>query len=287
MQLPRFVLAGVPKAGTTSLYHYLAAQPGVHVSAMKEINFLSYPGAEVARERYPWLKFPITTLDEYAALFADADGRVPIDFSASCFRSEVAVARIREFVPDAGVLLLLRDPVERTWSAYQHQVRKGYERRSPDQVLVRGERIVDLGFYADRVAEFRGEFGADRVAVWLLDDLRRDPAGTLREILTHVGAQPTEPLAVDRVHNPGTAPRSRIVHRLVPDYAQRRKIRARVPDPLLRPLEWAWRSNQRPADPLPPDLESRLRTLYADDIRRLAGLLDRDLDSWLGRLPAR
>ena len=160
MPRPRFVLAGVPKAGTTSLYRYLHAQPGVYVSDVKEINFLSYPGATLAKERYPWLHFPVTTVDAYDALFADAGNRVPIDVSPSCFRSEVSIARMQEFLHEPGILLLLRDPVERAWSAYQDQVRKGYEHRPPERALVPGERMVELGFYAERVGAFQRAFGA-------------------------------------------------------------------------------------------------------------------------------
>ena len=280
MPRPRFVLAGVPKAGTTSLYRYLHAQPGVYVSDVKEINFLSYPGATLAKERYPWLHFPVTTVDAYDALFADAGNRVPIDVSPSCFRSEVSIARMQQFLHEPGILLLLRDPVERAWSAYQDQVRKGYEHRPPDTALVPGERMVELGFYAERVGAFQRAFGADRVGVWLLDDLRADATATVRDICSFVGATEFHALDLSTVHNKGTRPRNGFVHRLVPSYATRRRIRAQVPNALLRPAEWAWRRNQVPSEPIPAALAARLRTLYADDVARLESLIDRDLQAW-------
>ncbi|HVT77480.1 MAG TPA: sulfotransferase [Acidimicrobiales bacterium] len=282
MTRPRFVVAGVPKAGTTSLYHYLAAQEGVYVSDLKEINFLSYPGADVARERYPWLEFPVTTIEAYEALFAPSGDRVPIDFSPSCFRSHVAVDRMREFVPDAGVLLVLRDPVSRAWSAYQNRVRKGYERRAPDDALVPGERAVDMGFYAGRVEELQRAFGRDRVGVWLFDDLSNDAEATVRSILHHVGATGAEDARVeDRKHNVAHVPRSRALHRLFPDHARRRAVLARVPRAALRPLEWIYNANQRAGDRIPDATAARLRALYAGDVRRLEILLQRDLTDWL------
>ncbi|HVV37155.1 MAG TPA: sulfotransferase [Acidimicrobiales bacterium] len=282
MTLPRFVVAGVPKAGTTSLYHYLAAQSGVYVSDVKEINFLSYPGAEEALQRYPWLRFPVTSVEQYEALFAPAADRVPIDFSPSCFRSHVAVDRIRQFVPAAGILLVLRDPVGRAWSAYQHRIRKGYERRGPEDALVAGDRVVDMGFYADRVEELRRAFGAERVGVWLFDDLSADPVATVGSILRHVGATPAEPAKIDgRAHNAARLPRSQFLHRLFPDHARRRAILERVPRGALRPLEWVWRANQRAGDAIPEATEARLRALYAEDVARLQAILQRDLTGWL------
>lgn len=82
--------------------HYVRQQPEVAVSAIKEVNFLSYPGEAKAREQ-PWLRFPVTSLDEYRALFPE--GRVGVDFSASCFQSPVAIDRIHRFLPDAQLLI--------------------------------------------------------------------------------------------------------------------------------------------------------------------------------------
>jgi hypothetical protein len=282
MSLPRFVVAGVPKAGTTSLYHYLRAQPGVYVSDVKEINFLSYPGPADAKQEYPWLQFPVTTLDEYADLFAASGERVPVDFSITCFRSRVAVDRIKRFIPDAGLLIVLRDPVSRAWSAYQDRVRKGYERRAPDDALVRGERSVEMGFYSERLAQLRDEFGAARVAVWLFDDLRGDTVGTVREILQHIGASPSQPVLDElRVHNKASLPRSRILHRSFPDHARRRAILRVVPRRALLPIEFLWRANQRPGEAIPQETDARLRNLYADDVVILQEILQRDLSAWL------
>jgi hypothetical protein len=282
MTMPRFVVAGVPKAGTTSLYQYLRQQPGVCVSDMKEINFLSFPGAREARERYPWLHFPVTTRDEYAALFANSGDRVGVDFSPSCFRSHVAADRIREFLPDAGLLIILRDPVARAWSAYQNRIRKGYERRRPEEALVPGERLVDMGFYNDRIVELRNTFGVQRVRVWLFDELTADPSATVGSVLRHIGAVPAEATLVDtRAHNAAHVPRSVLVHRLFPDHARRRTIVRHVPRPALKPLELLWRANQRGGGAIPQATAARLRALYADDVARLQETLQRDLSEWL------
>jgi hypothetical protein len=80
----------------------------VAVSAIKEVNFLSYPGEAKARER-PWLRFPVTSLDEVPGL-GSREGRVGVDFSASCFQSPVAIDRIHRFLPDAQLLILCVTP---------------------------------------------------------------------------------------------------------------------------------------------------------------------------------
>jgi len=278
--LPKFVLVGVPRSGTTSLYRYLGQHPQICLSKMKEINFLSYPGEEVARTSYPWLRFSVRSLAEYERLFEGAGERVPVDFSASCFRSHVAIERIRRFLPDARCFVVLRDPVARAWSAYLNRLAKGYESRSPAEALVPGELAVDNGFYYERLQAFRDAFGAERVRVWLFDDLRARPQEILGEVFEYMGVDRAVSIDTTEVFNRSGAPRSKAVQWLLPSYQRRRRLGEALPKPVLDALQRLGHLNRGAAPALPPEVEGRLRDLYADDVRRLAGLLDRDLGAW-------
>ena len=281
MTLPRFVVCGVPRCGTTSLYRYLEQHPQVDVGRLKESNFLSWPGAEVARRDMPWVKFPVTSFDGYQALFGAVAGRVGVDVSPSCFHSPASIERIRRFVPDAGLLLVLRDPVTRAYSAYLNRLRKGYETRHPEEVLVPGDRAVDNGFYAARLEAFLDAFGAGRLRVWLFDDLSRRPGPTMVEILEHLGVDPSVPLDLATAHNQSTVHRSSRLQRLVPRPDHRWRMARKVPRPLWRAASRAWALTQTAPPPLPAAVERRLRELYADDVRRVGELMGRDLQAWL------
>lgn len=279
MSRPDFVLVGVPKAGTTSLHRYLSAHPQINVTNRAEINFLSFPGAAAAAEHHPTMTFAVRTDDDYRALWAAEPGTVGIDFSASCFRSAVAIDRIRQFAADATLILLLRDPAERAFSAYLQRRRKGYERRSPEQALVAGEPPVDMGLYAGRVAEFQHTFGPDRVLVWLTDDLRDDPDGTLRSMLRAFGVDDRVDLVTSGVDNAGYGVRAPLT-RLGPALRAGRRLAAALPAPLAHAARTGWRAVQPGAPPVPPTVDRRLRALYADDIVRLESLIGRDLSAW-------
>lgn len=281
MILPQFVLVGVPRSGTTSLYQYLRQHPGLEVSERKEINFLAFPGDDVARRDYPWLRFEVRTLAEYEALFESAGERVGVDFSASCFRSPVAIDRIGQFVPDARLFVLLRDPVSRAWSAYLNRVRKGYEARPPQDALVPGERAVDNGFYSERLTAFREAFGPDRVRVWLFDDLAARPQATVSEVFDYLGVDPSVTVDVAAVYNKASVPRGGVVQRLLPSHDRRQRLAAVLPAPARHVVRRVWRRSQAPAPQLPPEVAARLRRGYADDVRRLQDLVDRDLGAWL------
>jgi len=281
MTLPACVLVGVPRSGTTSLYRYLGQHPQVSLSEIKEINFLSYPGDEVARRDYPWLRFPVKTPEAYERLFAAGPGEVGVDFSASCFRSRVAIERIRRYVPDARLFVLLRDPVARAWSAHLNRLDKRYESRPPGQALVPGEPAVDNGFYAERLEAFRTAFGAERVRVWLFDDLVDRPHRTVREVFEYLGVDPTAPVDLTAVHNRSGVPRSAALHRVLPGHQRRRQLAAVLPPPVRRAAQRVRQLNQAPPPELPPEVAARLRALYRDDVCRLEEILGRDLQSWL------
>jgi Sulfotransferase family len=281
MTLPRFVVCGVPRCGTTSLYRYLEQHPQVDVGRLKESNFLSWPGPEVAGRAMPWVKFPVTSFEEYQRLFRGPAGAVPVDVSPSCFHSPASIERIRTFVPDAGLLVLLRDPVARAYSAYLNRLRKRYETRAPEEVLVPGDRAVDNGFYAGRLEAFLDAFGRERLRVWLFDDLSRQPGPTMAEILGHLGVDPTVPLDLGTAHNRSTVHRTPRLQRLVPRPDHGWRLARKVPRPLWRAASRVWDLTQTAPPPLPEAVERRLRELYADDVRRVGELIGRDLGAWL------
>jgi hypothetical protein len=278
--LPKFVLVGVPRAGTTSLYQYLGQHPQICLSEIKEVNFLSYPGEDVARRDFPRMRFPVRSLEEYGRLFAGAGSRVPVDFSASCFRSPVAIGRIRQFLPHGRFFVVLRDPVARAYSAYLNRVAKGYENRSPTEALMPGEVAVDNGFYSDRIEAFRGAFGVDRLRVWLFDDLVMRPEATLKEVFEYFGVDPSVAVDTTAVHNRGGVARSPALDRLLPSYSRRRQLKDALPGPFRTAAAVLGRLNRASAPGLPEEVERRLRDLYADEIHRLEGLIGRDLGAW-------
>jgi hypothetical protein len=137
--LPDFVIIGAQKAGTSSLYHYLTAHPDVAPAARKEVHYFDWAykrGTNWYRSNFP--------LSIYQTGFQAFKGRRLVVGEASpyyLFHPHVP-GRLKALLPDAKLIVLLRDPVERTLSAYQHQVRKGREPLSLVEALDReGERI--------------------------------------------------------------------------------------------------------------------------------------------------
>src|SRR5690606_16854197 len=143
MTLPTFIIAGAQKAGTTSLYSMLAQHPDVFMSEPKEPGFfvrgfddperwqtLKRPGMGGIPESLASVRQGIFTKEEYSALFgSDAAQRARHRGEASTpyLPSPHAARRIAETCPDIRIILSLRDPVMRAYSAWGYNYARGTE----------------------------------------------------------------------------------------------------------------------------------------------------------------
>lgn len=106
--LPNLIIAGVSKAGTTSMFHYLGQHPDVGTADVKELRYFT-------PLRYG---LPVEGLEDYAAHFASCAGdRYALEATPGYFYGGAALARgMNQVLPDVRVVVSLRQPVERCWS---------------------------------------------------------------------------------------------------------------------------------------------------------------------------
>lgn len=183
MPLPTFLVIGAMKAGTTSLYEYLRAHPSVFMPSEKEPEFFSEP------ER--WSK----GLAWYSSLFAPGS-RHPVRGEASTGytrhpRFPETPARIASTLPDAKLVYLVRDPIERMVSHYRHSVLLGREKRSVDDALLGGGGYLDTSRYGLQLHRYLEHFPTSQILVVFSEDLRERRLPTLQRIITFLAADPS------------------------------------------------------------------------------------------------
>ena len=172
---PNLFIVGVAKGGTTSLWRYLNSHPDIYMSPFKEPHFFmgSFP-PELA-----------LTEAEYLGLFAGATHETWLgEASTRYMLDEASPELIKRTVPEARILISLRDPAERAYSDYWSYVKFGLESR-PFEAVVAEELdepdidadpyklLVYPGFYATHVERYLSVFG-DKVHIGFLEDLRSD-----------------------------------------------------------------------------------------------------------------
>lgn len=281
---PNFYVVGGQKCGTTSLWAYLKQHRDVFLPDVKEPHFF----ADVKRLRPSKAsRFP-NDLESYQTLYRRGHGYPAIgDASPSYLSDEDAPQLIHEVAPDARIIILLRDPVDRAFSHYLMPVMRTVETlpflEAVRQDYVRPEKgwgvskmYVDLGLYYTPVRRYLETFGRDHVLIILFDDLQKRPQQVLEEVARHLGIDPEGFCGanVSEVHNPHKEVRFQRAYRFATFLLDSDK-RQRLPGPVRK-----WLSSSpllykggKPARSL--EASKFLQEIYEPDIRQLEKFLGR------------
>jgi hypothetical protein len=292
---PTFLLIGAGKAGTTALFHALAGHPDVFTSPVKEpAHFLTLSPVASAETR----RNHVSGWEEYLALF---DGAQPNqargEATVGYLHAAGVPTRVRQRLPDVRLVVILRHPVETTWSRYWMARRHEGLRRSLDHLIDREsldprsdlpydgwtDIMVRSSFYAAHLQRWVDAFGEAPLLAVTHDDLTRDAPSVLRAVFEHLAVDPDVPVDGSRRLNEGSKPRSARLQQLVrrPSPRTLAVVRATVPH---RVRSWARvtaiRTNEQPIPPMPPATRRRLLDIYREDTLALEALLGRDLSAW-------
>lgn len=300
MPLPNFFIVGAIKGGTTSLHHYLSQHPEVFMPVRKEFHYYSFGiqgkefiGPNAVNDNL------ITTHDQYLPHFADGEGYKAIgDASPTYLYYPNAAEEIAKDVPDARIIMSLRQPAERAFSHYLHMRREAREQYDnfADALAVEEQRIRDnwafgfhyynVGLYAEQVQRYIGVFGSERVLVFLYDDLKADTPAVIRKIYAHIGVDPDFTPDLERRYNVGGKPKNESMHNIYLALRDVRKyFRNLLPRGVRRQI-WQsvikyMRNQNMERVTLEPELQEELNNKYRDNILRLSQIIDRDLTHWL------
>lgn len=201
--LPTALVIGAQKAGTTALYAWLRKHPGVTGPSWKEVNY--FDRRFTKGERWYRGNFPRAR-----------EGTVVLEASTGYLFHPLAPERVKALLPDVRLVALVRDPVSRAYSHYQHEVDLGREALSFEEAVEReNERMegelermladpsyfshawwnytyLARGMYAEQLERWLAVFPEDQLLVVHSRDLATDPAATYARVLAHVGAPPHE-----------------------------------------------------------------------------------------------
>lgn len=271
--LPTFILIGAPKAGSTSLHHYLAQHPEIHMSNPKEPNyFIKEKNFDRGRT---W----------YEALFdapAEAFGESSVGY-ASSHRYEGVPERMHRLLPDVKLIYLLRDPIDLIISGYMNNLARGRETGTLEEVLTNpvGHNYVNACRYHMQLQAFLNYYPMERIHILTNHELKYERRDTLASVFRFVGVDDTfySP-AYEQVHNRsadmtrptkldrwiGALHLREAGHRAMPSFA--RDLYRKV---ARRPIE-------RPT--MSDTLRARITEALAEDVEDLRRLTGKKFENW-------
>ena len=282
MPQPDFIIAGVAKAGTTSLYNYLGEHPEVGLSSKKELNFFAYEDPQI-HAGWPKLGFAATTWERYVALFPDSSDSVAVgEASPIYFESEVAPRAISERLPNVKIIISLRNPVERAYSAYLMHVRFGHRPLTDAELVASDERFIVGSYYAEKLQRYFDLFRRDQLAVVLFDDLVARPQEVMRELYSFLGVADADFVPdLSRRHNEGYLPRSRLLGRLVSSHIVMDRITPAMPAWMRRFGQRLARTKAVEAPRMSDEVRLSLQHRFRDDVEATGKMIGRDLSYWV------
>ena len=283
--LPQFLVIGAYKSGSTAIQEALRAHPQVFLPA-KGPSFFAFDEAPVVDRPLP--AGVVRDWDSYRALFADAPAdAVRGEVSPEYLANPWSCGRIRARLPDAKLVAVLRDPVERAFSDYLMYVRDGEEKDGFAGALAAQEErrragsptgyYLETGFYGRQLRPYFDAFPRDRIQVHLFEDFVADPDAVLGPLLAFLGVDPALGETPERAVNVSGVPRNALVGAAV---RGGRRVAPLLPEAVRRRAKAALaRGLDRPV--IDPDVRRRLVEVYREDVAELERLLDRPLGGWL------
>jgi hypothetical protein len=272
-RLPSFLVIGAPKAGTTSLHHYLASHPEVFMPETKELNFFI---TEFNWKRgRGWYERQFEAAGE-----ASAVGEASPRYTQHPYYRGVA-ERAAALVPGAKLVYLIRDPLAQMLSHYADRRRWGSERRSVNKALL-DPVYVDTARYAFQLEQFLAHFPRDRVHIVISEQLHsvQTRADALAGILRFLGVDVTWTSAtVAAEHNVAIATRRWLFQPLAATRAWQ-SLAVGTPEWLKRPLNPIIHRGRPPRENLHERVAAELAARLHDDRARLRELVGPDVDAW-------
>lgn len=278
MPFPTFVVAGTQKAATTWLYECLREHPSVFVSTPKELHFFC-PKGEC------WKSRADLGMDWYLSRFPSgpfsAWGELSVDYM---YYREVA-RTLAASNPDIRVLFVLRDPVDRAYSAYWMN-RRNKPDMPPFRDYVRDDsQFVMRGYYWRQIQRYVEVLPRAQILVKIYETIRPDPQAFVADVYRFIG--------VDSSFQPPSLKQNIAATRAMPQALSRmfyRRISPILQLPAVMPF---WRGVKhltginrtrlaaRPNyGPLSQEDRLRLRALFWDDTQRLFDFLGGPVAQW-------
>jgi hypothetical protein len=301
--LPDFLVIGAPKAGTTALHAALARHPALYMSPIKEPKFFLSDGPPPARggpgdaltyREHVWRR------EDYEALFHAAPaGMLRGESTPLYMYDRDAMRRIRDLIPGAKLIAVLRDPVERAHSNWTHLWSAGLEPIG-DFVQACGEEqrrigggwasfwhYTGLGLYGEQLEHLFTLFPREQVLIFRYRQVVDSPAGTVDRICDFLGVEKGVVTEIPR-QNVTAHPEATLAHR-----AAARAMRAGaaagryLPGPaaeaVTERLERFLQRSSRERQPLSWQQRQELIPRFEADLELLERILGEDFSDW--RLP--
>jgi hypothetical protein len=311
---PNFFVIGAAKCGTTTLYDFLEHHPEVYMSPIKEphhfskdiikenfsdeykhylktrnVNLEEYLQTDLSRKIWEWYT---EDFNQYIQLFKNVrNERAVGEISNGYLFSSVAAKEIKSQYPNAKIVMILRNPIERAYSHYLANVRDGRTTLNfKDELIADSKKsakgwcishcYTEMGLYYDQVKRFTDVFEKDQIKIYLNDDLKKNAEAVAKDLFTFLGVNTKVDIDFHKKQNEARLPKSAGFMKFITQTGLKRKIFRSMPKSIqdkVKPL--FFKEGKIPK--MSEEDKKWLMVQFREDINKTQNLIGRDLSSWL------
>ncbi|MEK6844016.1 MAG: sulfotransferase domain-containing protein [Nanoarchaeota archaeon] len=289
---PNAFIVGVPKSGKVSLRYWLSQHPEMYV-CMFDTDFFSADVEGNQRDR-------VNSIEKYLSYFKDGKGKkIVLDQVSRSAVSRVAAKKIKEFSPNAKIIINIRNPAEQMFSWHNTLRRIGFEterdfykaiklekerRRKNKSDIIKNYYYRMVADYYPQVKRYIDIFGKKNVKVVLLDELRDEPEKTYYSILKFLGVKKFKAdLSVQ--NETRREPRNQLtVHILnfllnLPEQL-RTSLKSLIPPKLVAKIRLKTVKEIKAKRKIDPKVKQEINKSFEKNLKKLENLIDKDLSMW-------
>ena len=294
MIMPNFLIIGTQKAGTTALYYYLKEHPQIYMSPTKEPGFFDFEGEPVdfcgPGDEYSY-RFAINDLSAYQNLFRDVNNEIAIGEATTWYlQSLKASERIKHYIPKAKLIVILRNPADRAYSAFLHAIRNNREPISDfAQALLEEDKRIknnwgylwrykNMGFYATQLKRYFELFDRNQIKVYLFEDYKSNPTEILKDIFHFLNVDETFTPEIITPKNISGIPKSKALYTFLRKNNSIKKFfKPFIPYKVRKQMISQLMQKNMLKPTISVEVQLKLREVFREDILELQELLQRNL----------
>lgn len=301
MTLPNFLIIGVEKSGTTALWYYLKQHPDIFMTDKKEPKFFAFENNNFDCKGPGDNKFKkntVTKFENYINLFKKVTNEKAIgEASPVYFLKKEYAERVRQYIPGAKLILVIRNPVDRAYSSYMHLRRDGRENCNDFEMAISKceERIykryapiwnyIGGSFYYENIKNYFEIFPKEQIKIYLYDDFKNDNLSVLKNIFNFLEVDENFKPSINSMINDSFIPKSRLLHKVLKKrWNFYKKTNRYMPNKLRKKYinitNHLWENNKLKPK-LPEKTKYELIEIFKEDILKTQDLIGKDLSMWL------
>jgi len=279
-----FFIVGAPKAGTTSLYHYLNEHLEIEMSSQKEPDYFS--DEALKRQGMYYGKNRIDNLEKYHGLFTNKDVKLRGEASVSYLFYDDVPQKIKEYNSKAKIIIMLRNPIDRAFSHYLMDYRLGLVSDSFDSIIKKKlkhknanlffQQYIKLSEYSQQVSRYLEVFDKEKIMFIDYEDFKNDVSAVVDKAYLFLGVNNDFQPNLKKKHNTYTMPKNSIIRFIYSFVSFRKFLTNIVPKSIVKWIRnLLFKSDKKPT--LSNDTRKFLASYFKDDVDYLSVLLKKKL----------